>query len=252
MGKNSSLVIASVFAVLFSPVASATEEIVVTTLEWAPYTGSSLPKLGATTEVVRQAFEKIGLDAKVEIVPWKRAISMAKDGNEAIAYFPGYHCKHMDGFTASEPIGNGPLGLAEHVDAPIAWTSIDDIGEQKLKIGTVIGYSNTEEFDEKAGTGWVRAIAAKDDITNLKKLLRKRIDAAVIDKLVLSYLLATDPALKDVKGQIQFDERPLEEKTLYLCFWDNEEGRALRDRFNEGLKDIAVDDIVDRYFAEVF
>lgn len=230
----------------------ASEELTVTTLEWPPYTSEGLPKGGATTEVVRQAFTAAGIEINIATLPWKRAISMAKDDEKSVAYFPGYHCRHVDGFVASDPIGNGPLGFAQNVNAPVSWASVDDIGEQKLKVGTVLGYANTDEFDEKAGTGWIRAIPAPDDITNLRKLARQRIDMAVIDKLVLSYLLATEATLKEEQDVLTFNERPLEDKTLYLCFNDNEEGQAIRDRFNEGLARVNVDDVVESYFKDEF
>ena len=229
------------------------EKMSIATLEWPPYTGAELPQGGATTAVARQALAAVGLETDVSYVPWRRAIAMAQNNTSGVvAYFPGYHCRHVDGFIASDPIGNGPLGFAENVEAPLEWESVDDIGERKLAIGTVLGYANTDEFDAKAGTGWVRTIPAKDDITNLKKLLRQRIDAAVIDKMVLSYLLATVPELRSEAETLRFNEKPLEEKTLYMCFNDTEEGRELRTTFNEGLKDIDVDELVDAYFAREF
>lgn len=245
--------VVAVFATLaVGSAVKAQDRIVVTTLDWPPYTGSSLPKDGATTEVVRQVFKAAGMDIEVEILPWKRAIAMAKNDDVAVAYFPGYHCRHVQGFVASDPIGTGPLGFAENVDNPIAWSTIDDLGEQKLKIGTVLGYANTDEFDEKAGTGWVQALPANDDLTNLKKLMRQRIDAAVIDKLVLSYLLATEPALSGQSDKIQFDERPLDVKTLYLCFNDDDRGMTLRDTFNQALKDVDIETVLSDYFANEF
>jgi polar amino acid transport system substrate-binding protein len=237
---------------LISSAAADAEPLVLSTLDWPPYTSEALPRGGATTAVVDAALEAIGYDSDVRFLPWKRAIAMAKDDEKVVAYFPGYHCRHVDGFTASEPIGNGPLGFAEHVDARVSWESIDEIGERKLAVGTVLGYANTDEFDEKAGTGWIRAIPAPDDLTNLRKLLRQRIDLAVIDKFVLSYLLATEPSLKADADQLAFNDKPLEEKTLHLCFNDDEKGRALRDRFNEGLAQVDIEDIVDRYFADEF
>lgn len=238
--------------VLYVFPAQASDAPTVTTLEWPPYTSEKLPKGGATTEVVRQAFAAAGQDISVSTLPWKRAISMAKEDEKAVAYFPGYHCRHVDGFVASDPIGNGPLGFAENSNAPVTWQSVDDIGEQKLKVGTVLGYANTDEFDEKAGTGWIRAIPAPDDVTNLRKLARQRIDIAVIDKFVLSYLLATESSLDGQQDNLVFNERPLEDKTLYLCFNDNEEGKAMRDRFNGGLARINVDEIVESYFKDEF
>ena len=230
----------------------AADRIVVTTLEWPPYTSEALPKGGATTEVVRQAFAAAGIEVEVTTLPWKRAIAVAKDDPASAAYFPGYHCRHVEGFTESEPIGNGPLGFAQNENAQVSWENGDDIGEQKLRVGTVLGYANTDEFDEKAGTGWIRAIPAPDDVTNLRKLARQRIDLAVIDKLVLSYLLATEPTLKPDADAISFNRKSLEDKTLYLCFNDDEDGRVLRDVFNEGLAQIDPDEIVERYFDTEF
>ena len=238
---------------LSSPGLAADVVVRVSTLDWPPYTGKGLPLGGATTEVVRAAFEKAGHQIEVEYRPWKRAIDMAKRGtDEVIAYFPGYHCRHQEGFVPSEPIGNGPLGFAEHVEAPITWKSVDDIGEQQLKIGTVRGYANTDEFDAKVGTGFVLAVPSNDDTTNLKKLMRKRIDAVVIDKLVLEYLKATEASLKDGAGMLRFNAKPLEDKTLYLCFRDDPEGKKFMQIFNSGLVEIDIESIVDSYFATAF
>ena len=88
----------------------------IATLDWPPYTGSELPAGGATTEVIRAAFANADMQIDVTYRPWKRAIDMAAKGNDdVIAYFPGYHCDHREGFVASDPIGNGPLGFAEHI-----------------------------------------------------------------------------------------------------------------------------------------
>jgi len=80
----------------------------------------------------------------------------------------------------------------------------------------------------------------------------QRLDIAVIDKLVLSYLLATESSLQDLADEIEFNDKPLEEKTLYMCFNDDEAGRALRDRFNAGLAQVDVDALIDSYFADEF
>ena len=236
-----------------TPVIAEEKVVRVSTLDWPPYTGNHLPKGGATTDVVRAAFEKVGYAVEVDYRPWKRAIDMAAKGtDDVVAYFPGYHCHHRGGFIESEPIGNGPLGFAEHVDAPISWASLDDIADQQLKIGTVLGYANTDEFDAKVGTGYILTVPSNDDLTNLRKLVRRRIDAVVIDKLVLEYLKATDASLKDGADKLQFDETPLEDKTLFLCFRDDETGRTLKHIFNAGLEQIDPEAVVGKYFATAF
>ncbi len=239
-------------ALLAASALQAQQNVVVSTLEWPPYTSPDLPLGGAVTEIVTQAFRESGVETDVLTLPWQRAITTANDDSEVVAYFPGYHCRHMEGFVASEPIGFGPLGLVENTDAPVTWESIDDLGEQQLLIGTVLGYANTDEFDQRAGTGWINVAPAADDLTNLRRLLRQRIDAAVIDRLVLAYLLATELGPEEGAEKLVFDERTLAENTLYLCFNDTEDGRALRDTFNAGLAAIDVNASIDRYFSEQF
>lgn len=228
------------------------EEITLTTLEWPPYTGDSLPKFGATTEVVRQALELVGVKLKVVSLPWKRAISTADKDPTVAAYFPGYHCDHRDAFVKSASIGSGPLGLAEHVEADVSWSSLSDLSEQQIRIGTVSGYQNTADFDHMVDAGELRVVQARDDLTNLRKLSRKRLDAVVIDKLVMSYMLVTEPALKDFENSIRFDETPLENKELYVCFKEGEGVDELVARFNEALAGLDSDKIVSEYFAEEF
>ena len=254
MTKVFSGAVCAAFAISIGTAALGQDRTVaLSTLDWPPYTGNDLPHGGATTEVVRQAFEKAGYEIDVAYRPWKRAIDMASKGtDEVIAYYPGYHCRHQEGFVGSRPIGSGPLGFAEHADAPITWQTVDSLGEQQLKIGTGLGYANTDEFDQKVGTGWVIAIPSNDDLTNLKKLSRQRIDAAVIDKFVLEYLKATEPSLKAGREKLVFDERPLEDKTLYLCFRDDEAGRAMLEEFDAGLAQVDPDAIAETYFATAF
>ena len=231
---------------------AGTGSVRTTTLEWPPYTSAGLPKGGATTEVIRQAFQESGLGFDFVVLPWKRAISEVRDNQQSIAYYPGYGCDHAGDYLRSAPVGTGPLGFAEHIDAPLDWNSIGDISAQNLSIGTVHGYANTAEFDEQVASGAIRAIPARDDLTNLRKLVHKRIDAVVIDKLVLSHLLATEPSLKELSTKIRFNPVPLEEKNLYLCFYPDENGEKLRDQFNTGLQNVDIDAIVERYFAEEF
>ena len=246
----------SILLVIFAlpGLANAQEKsITITTLDWPPYTGSSLPEGGAITAVVRAAFAKAGYKVNVIYRPWKRAIDMAYKGTEnAVAYFPGYHCKHREGFVPSMSMGNGPLGFAENVDVPITWENLDDIGEQQLKIGTVLGYANSDEFDAKVGTGWIRAIPANNDVTNLKKLLRKRIDAVVIDQFVFEYLKVTDTSLKTEAAKLRFNARAIENKSLKLCVRDNPEAKQIVNDFNAALKQIDSAEIVKTYFETAF
>ncbi len=61
------------------------------------------------------------------------------------------------------------------------------------------------------------------------------------------YLKATEESLKAGADKLRFDEKPLEDKTLYLCFRDDEQGRKLKHIFNAGPEGVDAEAIVDNW-----
>jgi len=217
-------------------------EIVISTLEWPPYTTADLPNGGATTEVVRRAFANAGIEIDVLFLPWKRAVAYAVDNRENVTgYFPGYHCSHSEDLLKSASIGMGPLALAERVDSPIVWGEVDDLVD--LKVGTVIGYANTEAFDAMVADNRIRAIPSVNDAENLLKLAEGLLDAAVVDPFVMQHLLQTDPQLIPHAGEIRANEHLLDNKDLFLCLRDDARNRVMLSLFNQGLQSISFDDV---------
>jgi len=232
------------------PAAAEPAPVHLATLEWSPYTSRDLPAQGPVTEIIRQAFRKAGRTIKVHVLPWKRAIARAKSWESPVAaYFPGYHCRHDTGFTASAPIGNGPLNLAERADEGITWRTLEDL--TKLRIGTVVGYANTPEFDAWVASGRLKVITAADDTTNLLKLAKRQVDVAVVDGLVFRYLMANEPRLAKVRSRLRLDDMILAHKTLYLCFRDTPDGHRLVGAFNKGLGAIDKRRIMEETFKRL-
>ncbi len=222
-----------------------------TSLEWPPYTGSNLDNLGASIEVAKKAFEAMGYTLKVDIYPWQRAVNLAKSSNNYIGYFPEYYADYIkESFYFSNPMGDSPLGFAQRKNNKIKWTKLTDL--KKYNIGTVQGYVNTAEFDKMAENKTLKVFPAVDDVTNLKKLIAKRLDLVVIDKNVMNYLLNTDSSLKNNKNEVEFNSKLLEMKKLYICFRKNSEGKKMLQIFNNGLKKINVKEIMNNYFQKVF
>ena len=48
------------------------------TLEWPPFTGANLIEKGVTSQIVQQALSYEGHELKVSVLPWNRAIRVAK------------------------------------------------------------------------------------------------------------------------------------------------------------------------------
>ena len=222
------------------------ETVKLTSLEWPPYTSASMKEQGASVAVAKAAFAAMGHELVVDFYPWKRAVHLAKEGKKYDGYFPEYFAEELkQDFVLSDPMGSGPLGFAELKSNPVTWASLEDL--KKYKVGVVSGYVNTTEFDQMVASKAIKASEASDDVKNLLKLSSGRSDLAVVDKNVLSYLLASDPKLKAKAGDIQFNASLLEDKQLYVCFKKGAKGEKWANILNEGLKKIDVQAIMDNY-----
>ncbi|GAB3016113.1 substrate-binding periplasmic protein [Bowmanella dokdonensis] len=235
---------AFVFVSLFSLGLQA-ETVHLTSLSWPPYAEKGLPKQGASVAVARAAFASMGHELVVDFFPWSRAVKLAGDANSKyVGYFPEYHYE-SDEFLFSKPMGQGPLGLVENTASPITWTSVADLSQ--YSIGIVQDYVNTEELDAKIASGEIRAQAVVSDDKNVLKVGAGRVDAAVIDANVLSYLLKNDPSLKAMQGKVQMNSKLLVNKDLHIAFKHSPEGQKWLTIFNQGLDKIDAQAIMQSY-----
>jgi polar amino acid transport system substrate-binding protein len=224
--------------------------VALSSLEWPPYTGTQLARQGATSAVVRAALASMGYATEVATFPWNRATALVRGKSDFIGYFPEYMSSDVDAaFLLSDPIGSGPLGIAEHADAPIQWETVDDL--ERLRIGVVDGYVNSEQFDLRVRAGRQRVDYARSDSQNLLKLAAKRVPAILIDRRVFDYLTRHDAQVAAVAGKLRFNARLLEKKLLYVCFRRSPEGEHMRNVFNQGLKKISVDAVMEAALMEL-
>jgi polar amino acid transport system substrate-binding protein len=219
------------------------KEVRLASLEWPPYTGKSLPGQGASAAIAREAFKAMGYTLIIDFYPWTRAVNLVKHNSRFVGYFPEYYSSEIEKqYFYSDVIGSGVLGFAERENKPVVWNSLDDLAW--LKIGVVQDYVNTEELDQKIAQKKLQSDVATNDLKNLLKLNGKRIDLAVVDQNVFNFLINTSPELASAKKQLRFNERILENKSLFVCFRKDPEGERLQKIFNEGLKKININAIM--------
>lgn len=238
-------------SLLMSSFSWAEKTVHLTSLEWPPYSGKQLPQQGASVAVATAAFKAMGYKLVVHFYPWSRSVYLAKRPESRYAgYFPEYYSEQIaQQFIYSKPMGSGPLGFAELTTRPIEWQQLTDLKDKR--IGVVQDYVNTKEFDRLVAQGELTVSAVISDTINLKKLVNGRLDLAVIDKHVMRYLFKTEPALSSKAALAQFQPTPLEEKQLYICFKNSAQGQQLADIYNQGLKKIDVQAIMQRYMQEI-
>lgn len=202
-------------------------------LDWPPYTGASLPEGGTNTATVRKAVEKLGYKLEVKFLPWEEAVQATRDG-KFDGYFPEYYSKEvLKDFDLSRPIGTGPLGLVENVAAPVSWNELEDLS--KYTVGVVSGYVNTARFDQLVDAGTIKTDPVATDLENLIKVADGKIQLAVVDSLVLDYLVRTAPEMKSRGVKLRMNAKLLEDKKLHVVFARTPSGTEARRVINTGL-----------------
>jgi len=205
--------------------AVAQDTVQLTSLSWPPFTGEELPDGGANTELLRAILAESGLTLEVSFLPWQRAVSQGLDSEEFTGYFPEYFSDEL-GCLVSPAYDSSVVGFVERVDGGIDWTSVADLSN--YTIGVVDGYVNDGgPFDAAVADGSLTVDGVVDDISNVRKVLAGRLDAAVIDQAVLEFLIETE--VPEAATALQFDERILKEHSLHVCLQDTDLGHRIAD-----------------------
>jgi polar amino acid transport system substrate-binding protein len=213
-------------------------------LEWAPYVGPDLPQQGYAADVVRNACARAGYTVDIDFLPWARAVIEALRGNYD-GLMPEYFDHSREGsFAYSAPFPGGPIALYRRRDRAIAFR-VDPRHNPSaalhelvgLRIGVVRDYLNTPEFDR---ADYLTKEEAASDEVNLSKLAYGRIDLAIVDREVASYLLRT--ALQDQADAVVMIDPPLENKALHIA-WSRRASKAeaMREACDAGLKSMQAD-----------
>lgn len=233
-GRGWAVIVIAAIALAGAAPSARASDMVLSTTPWPPYVGPTLPEHGATGAVVAAALRAAGRT----LSPLYRGAVPVEDGvaadDEVDGIFPVYATRARErACLMSSQIGSSPLGLAERADAPLAWSRLEDLSA--YTVGVVRYYANSDSFDRLVNRGVIKVVRAKTDTDNLANLIAGTVDAAIIDRNVLEWLLTRDPALREDAALVRFHPRPVAERPLYICFRTDDRGRRARDALEAGL-----------------
>lgn len=163
---------------------------------------------------------------------------MVEKGTVLAAAHAYYTKERATRFLFSEPYLDSKIVLCVLKGSPIKWSgSLKEL--EGFRIGVVSGFSNTPEFDSDSH---LTKDYATNDLYNLKKLIKKRVDVIVIDKYVAIDILKNNPTVDKGLGAVEFLNPELAVRPLHLIFNQTKpKAVELLKNFNEGLR-IATED----------
>ena len=220
------------------------KDVSLAVLNWQPYVGEKLDNFGFGAEILIEAFERAGYKAKLNFMPWARALKDTEAGKYDAVCFGYYSEKRARIYALSNPFAKSILGFYKQKDSDIFYTNLQNL--KPYRIGVVRSYVNTAEFD---AADYLKKEEVNSEMLNLKKLLNKRVDLILIDKFVGQFLINT--SFQKNKSDFEFIEPPLKIQPMYVMFSikiKNYEHK-LKD-FNIGLKQIADDGTIIKIMAK--
>lgn len=235
-----SYVLISLVVLCYAQYGAAEKIVSLAATDWPPYAGKDLENYGFVSEIVVEAFSRVGYTVKISFMPWKRVLGKVEQGKYDAAYPAYFSEERANVYALSRPFAIGPIGFYKRRDVEIAYKTLRDL--QPYTIGVVRGYVTNATFDS---VEYLKKDVADNDEQNLTKLLRGRVDLIVIDKLTAQYILST--AIPEGNAALEFLDPPIEKKLIHLMFSRNIEGyeQRLQD-FHRGLEQVLEDGTVKR------
>ena len=230
--------------------ADAARPLRLATLNWAPYVAPGLDQQGLSAYIIGSAARQFGRALEIDYFPWNRALQLGLHGPGYAGYYPAYYTEQRARECYfSSPIGTSTLGLAYLKSAPVHWRRLEDLAP--FTIGVVAGYSSGAEFDRLVAQHKLTIDPSPNDTLNLRKLLAGRVQAVVIDRLVMRFLLLAEPDLRKQRRRLALSSRPVAELPLYVFFRRTPEGRQLQRKFDAALQTLPLHAIENRYFGKL-
>ncbi|WP_181259327.1 substrate-binding periplasmic protein [Pseudoduganella armeniaca] len=217
---------------------------------WPPYLTPALPEDGLTGAMMRAVLGRLGYNATVDYYPWRRAVEIGLHDPRYAGFLPVLRTPEREKLCHfSTPLARTSYVLAFLRDRPVRAGSLADLRE--LRVGTVSGYSYSEQFDAMAGQGTIEVEEAVNDETNLRKLLARRFPVTIIDRQVLRYLLATQRFTPADRERIATSDGLFRDRTMHLCFRRTAVGQVQQQAFDNAVRELDLPRLEKEYWRRI-
>ncbi|MTI05868.1 transporter substrate-binding domain-containing protein [Roseibium denhamense] len=226
------------------------EPITLVTLEYPPYEyqdGDAVD--GIVVRLLRRAFDELGQEIDIQVLPWKRAQLMAKQGT-VDGIFTVFKTEERLTYLDYSSVVVMPQEVSvwalEDTDVPFDGTmeSLKD-----MSIGLVLGVSYGQKTDDALRSGLLdRLDYAFDSAQNIKKLLAGRTDVVIMNRYGALYHLH----LQNGYDRVQELTPVLSSVPSYLGFSKKRQLAGLRDEFDRVFQKMIDSGEYERIIAQYY
>lgn len=220
----------SLLVILFCTSLSAAEtrSLVIASLEHPPYVTETLQGKGWAWELAEKAFISQGYKVDLKVLPWSRALKMAKLGQVDAIYLANKSPEREEWAYFSDRFGDEEAVLWKRTDLNFSFETLSE-----LKVFRVGGLRSSfqQRYLESKG---LEVIGLNNFTQGLRMLHLKRIDLLIADKLVATHLLNGLP--QTLRDNLNYIMPPVNTAGLFLAApFKVKNHKEIVDAFNRGL-----------------
>lgn len=131
---------------------------------------------GLYPTIIESVFQRMKTPVAIKALPWKRALFDADNGNSGIAGIYK-NTSRLKKYDYSDDIFRERLALFVLKERKFTYSNLKDL--QGKEIGVIRGWSYGDEFDSLRKNQLFFVDEVKNDESNFKKLLAKRVDCVI-------------------------------------------------------------------------
>ncbi len=221
----------------------------VTGNDFAPFTGEDLPQGGLLTEIVRRAFDEVGLHYEVRFMPWRRGYDGVLAG-KFLGTFPYVRTPDREKeMLFSDPLLEVRQLVYLSVHSSMEFRTPEDF--RGRAVCAPVGYALPPDLAELAASGGLTRESPADLPACVRMVASGRVDAFLIDEFTGQRAVAKAM----VEDEIRVAPLPYARAGQHLILArSTPEAAAILAAFNAGLKKLksggGMEEILRRHLSE--
>ncbi len=244
-------IIIVLFLVCLSLPAYATKSITLANGEWRPYQSKDLKHYGVASHLVTEAFRLAGytVDYSWYDTYWKRAYKDVQNQKVSGSLLWSIKPERTKEMYYSDVVISGKKDVFFFLKSSgFSYKTFDDL--KGKTIGGTIGYNYGEKFETAEKNGTIKVIRVKDDLSNFKILLKKRIDAFVCGLEPGKAILKQSFSKQQIKN-IRYFKKPFRVSTYHLILSKKiPRNKNIMAAFNIGLREMKENGTYTRFLKD--
>lgn len=200
------------------------------------------PTGGIVVELVRELFGRLGIEVEINLVPWKRALKMARHGRCDGIMLLMRNPEREQFLVYSDRLFESRELLYSRADqyGQFSWQKFEDL--KPYTIGLVSGYAYGSEFMEAIETLDLKVEYAPSTHINFQKLFNRRIDFYLEDQAVAETEITVRPEWRSAFRPVV---RPVSSYDYYMAFSKSSPAIVLIPQINRILTQMKQDAFID-------